>query len=57
MPPYRPVVSAAQRRLLFAKARRGEIAMSEAEGKAHAAKGKHLPERVKKRTRGRKRSR
>jgi hypothetical protein len=54
VPPYRAVVSASQRRALFAKARRGEIAMSEAEGKAHAAKGKHLPERVKKRKRGRK---
>lgn len=51
MPPYKPVVSAAQRRLLFAKARRGEIAMSEAEGKAHAAKGRKLPERVRRKKR------
>ena len=43
---YRPVVSTAQRRLLFAKARRGELPMHEAYGKARAARGKRLPKRV-----------
>jgi len=47
MPPYKPIVSKAQGRLLFAKEERGEIAKGEAEGKAHAAGGfKGLPERV-----------
>jgi hypothetical protein len=46
---YKPVKSEAQRRLLFAKANRGELPLSEAEGKSRAAKGKRLPERVKKR--------
>jgi hypothetical protein len=46
MPPYKPVVSNAQRRTLFALAERGEISKSEAEGKARAAKGRKLPERV-----------
>lgn len=49
MPPYTPVKSQSQRRLLFAKADRGELDMSEAVGKARAAKGQVLPERVKKR--------
>jgi hypothetical protein len=54
MPPYQPVVSNAQRRKLFALASHGEISMDEAEGKARAAKGKKLPERVRrKRGRGR----
>jgi len=53
MPPYRRVKSKAQRRLLFAKARRGEISMSEARGKARAAKGHKLPERVHKKKRRR----
>ena len=57
MPPYRAVVSNAQRRKLFALANQGEISMDEARGKARAAKGRHLPERVKKRKRGRKRGR
>jgi hypothetical protein len=46
MPPYKPVVSNAQRRKLFALANRGEISHAEAEGKARAAKGRDLPERV-----------
>lgn len=45
MPPYSAVVSKAQRRLLFAKAGRGELSMDEARGKARAAKGRRLPER------------
>ncbi len=49
MPPYKPVVSQAQRRKLFALASRGEISKDEAEGKARAAKGKKLPQRVGKR--------
>ncbi len=57
MPPYKPVVSQAQRRQLFALADRGEISHDEAEGKARAAKGKKLPERVSKRRKGRKRYR
>lgn len=56
MPPYKPVVSNAQRRRLFAKANRGEIAMSEAEGKARAAKGRSLPERVSKPAGGKRRA-
>lgn len=46
MPPYQAVKSQAQRRKLFALANRGEISRSEAEGKARAAKGRSLPERV-----------
>ena len=46
MPPYKPVVSKAQSRALFAKANRGELSMDEAKGKTRAAKGKKLPERV-----------
>jgi hypothetical protein len=46
MPPYTAVVSDAQRRKLFALARRGDLSMAEAAGKAHAAKGRDLPERV-----------
>jgi hypothetical protein len=48
VPPYKAVKSAAQRRKLFALARRGEISMAEARGKSHAAKGKRLPEKVRK---------
>lgn len=54
MPPYKPVVSDAQRRLLFAKARRGEISMDEARGKARAAKGRRLPRHVRRSSRRRK---
>ena len=45
---YRPVVSTAQRRFLYAAARRGDLPMHEAEGKSRAAKrlGKRLPKRV-----------
>lgn len=45
---YRPVVSQAQRRFLYAAARRGDLPMHEAEGKSRAAKrsGKRLPKRV-----------
>lgn len=57
MPPYKPVVSDAQRRLLFAKARRGEISMAEARGKARAAKGRRLPKRVRSRAAQTKRGR
>lgn len=46
MPPYKAVVSRAQERKLFALAHEGKLPMSEAEGKAHAAKGQHLPEHV-----------
>lgn len=53
MPPYKPVVSKSQSRALFAKARRGELPMSEAEGKTRAADFKKLPQRVSKRGRGR----
>ena len=49
MPPYTPVVSEAQRRKLFALAGRGEISMAEARGKARAAQGRDLPERVSRR--------
>lgn len=49
MPPYRPVVSKAQSRALFAKADRGEMSEAEARGKTRAAKGKKLPERVRRR--------
>lgn len=45
MPPYRPVVSKAQSRALFAKAGRGELSMDEARGKTRAANFKKLPER------------
>lgn len=46
MPPYKPVVSKAQSRKLFALAARGELSMSEARGKTRAAKGTKLPEHV-----------
>ena len=46
MPPYKPVVSDAQRRKLFALANRGEMSMDEARGKARAAKGRKLPKYV-----------
>lgn len=48
MPPYTPVVSKAQSRALFAKARRGEISYDDARGKTRAADFKRLPERRKK---------
>lgn len=53
MPPYKPVVSQAQRAKLFALANRGEISMDEARGKARAAKGRKLPKRKSKRSRRR----
>jgi len=43
---YKPVTSEAQRRLLFAKARRHELPMHEARGKSRAARGKKLPKYV-----------
>ncbi len=49
---YKPAVSKAQERLLFAKEAAGELAPGEARGKAHAAKvkakrtGHPLPEHV-----------
>jgi len=52
MPPYKPVVSDAQRRKLFALADEGQIAMAEARGKARAAKGRDLPDHVGDRRRG-----
>lgn len=55
MPPYTPVASKSQSRALFARARSGELPISEAIGKTRAAKNKALPERV--RRKGRKRSR
>lgn len=51
MPPYKPVVSKAQSRALFAKAERGELSMDEAKGKTKAANWKRLPQRVAKRRR------
>jgi len=50
MPPYKPVVSKAQSRALFAKANRGELSMDEAKGKTRAANFKKLPERVRKKS-------
>ena len=50
MPPYKPVVSQAQRGKLFALAERGEISEDEARGKARAAKGRKLPKYVGKRS-------
>ena len=47
MPPYTPVKSKAQSRLLFAKSRRGELPLDEARGKTRAANWKKLPQRVK----------
>lgn len=49
MPPYKPVVSKAQSRALFAKAARGEISEAEARGKTRAADFSKLPERKSKR--------
>jgi hypothetical protein len=46
MPPYTPVKSKAQSKLLFAKARRGELSMAEARGKTRAADFSSLPEHV-----------
>lgn len=51
MPPYRPTVSKAQSRKLFALAERGEIGMDEARGKTRAADFKKLPDRVPRRRR------
>lgn len=56
MPPYQPVKSNAQRRKLFALANRGEISHAEAEGKARAAMGRDLPERVSDRKGGKRRA-
>lgn len=50
MPPYTANKSKAQQRKMFALAKRGEISMAEAKGKARASQGKHLPERKKKRS-------
>jgi hypothetical protein len=50
MPPYKPVVSKAQSRALFAKANRGELSMDEAKGKTRAANWKSLPQRVKRKS-------
>lgn len=55
MPPYTAPKSEAQRRLFFAKANRGEMSMREAVGKSRAAKGKALPERVRRKSRKRSR--
>jgi hypothetical protein len=46
MPPYKAVVSDAQRRKLFALAGEGKLSLAEARGKARAAKGRDLPEHV-----------
>lgn len=46
MPPYKPNVSQAQQRKMFALAEKGDISMDEARGKARASKGKKLPKRV-----------
>lgn len=45
MPPYAPVTSKAQSRLLFAKAHRGELSLDDAKGKTEAADFPSLPER------------
>jgi hypothetical protein len=51
MPPYKPVVSKAQSRALFAKAERGEgISMEDAKGKTRAANWKKLPQRVRRKS-------
>ncbi len=49
MPPYKKNKSKAQERLMFALAKKGELPMSEAVGKAKATKKswKGLPEHVK----------
>jgi hypothetical protein len=52
MPPYKPVVSTAQRGKLFALANEGTISMDEARGKARAAAGRKLPRYVNKRPKG-----
>ena len=49
MPPYKAVVSKAQRGMLFHLAEQGKISKDEARGKARAAKGKKLPRHVPKR--------
>jgi hypothetical protein len=51
MPPYKPVKSKAQSRKLFQLAKEGKISEDDARGKTRAAKGKRLPERVKRRSR------
>jgi hypothetical protein len=43
MPPYKPVVSKAQSRKLFALAAEGKISEAEAEGKTRAANWEKLP--------------
>lgn len=53
MPPYKPVVSEAQRGKLFALANEGKISEDEARGKARAAASRKLPRRVKRRKAGR----
>lgn len=45
MPPYKPVVSRAQSRKLFALANRGELSMEDARGKTRAANFSKLPAR------------
>ena len=55
MPPYQKNRSKAQQRLMFAKAARGEVSMADARGRARASKGSPLPEKVGKKTRGRRR--
>ena len=49
MPPYKAVVSQAQRGKLFELAKEGKISEDDARGKARAAKGRKLPKRVGKR--------
>lgn len=50
MPPYKAAKSKAQERKFFALANEGKMSMADARGKARAAKGSKLPERVKKRS-------
>jgi hypothetical protein len=57
MPPFSQNKSKAQQRLMFAKANRGEVSMADAVGRARASKGKHLPERKRKKSRKRSRRR
>jgi hypothetical protein len=53
MPPYKAIKSRAQQRKLFALANKGEISMAEAHGKTRAAKGRRIPERVRRRKKAR----
>lgn len=48
MPPYKAVKSKAQERMMFVLAKEGKMSMADARGKARAAKGKKLPQHVKK---------